>query len=87
MEATTAYIGRVAEGRRAWVSKASCRFIDPDKFFVRGAAQRKAALFCQHCPVIAECLAEALDNHVEFGVWGGMTEPMGVYRRTARRKA
>jgi WhiB family redox-sensing transcriptional regulator len=24
--------------------------------------------------VIAECLADALDNHTEFGVWGGMTE-------------
>jgi WhiB family redox-sensing transcriptional regulator len=21
-----------------------------------------------------ECLAEALDNKIEFGVWGGMTE-------------
>jgi WhiB family redox-sensing transcriptional regulator len=26
------------------------------------------------CPVIAECLADALDNRTEFGVWGGMTE-------------
>jgi WhiB family redox-sensing transcriptional regulator len=24
--------------------------------------------------VIAECGADALDNRVEFGVWGGMTE-------------
>jgi WhiB family redox-sensing transcriptional regulator len=24
--------------------------------------------------VIAECLADSLDNHTEFGVWGGMTE-------------
>jgi len=24
--------------------------------------------------VIAECLADALDNHTEFGVWGGTTE-------------
>lgn len=26
------------------------------------------------CPVRAECLAEALDNRIDFGVWGGMTE-------------
>jgi WhiB family transcriptional regulator, redox-sensing transcriptional regulator len=47
---------------------------DPDELFVRGAAQRKAAVICRHCPVILECGADALDNRVEFGVWGGMTE-------------
>jgi WhiB family redox-sensing transcriptional regulator len=26
------------------------------------------------CPVRTECLADALDNRIEFGVWGGMTE-------------
>ena len=26
------------------------------------------------CPVRAECLAEALDNEIEWGVWGGLTE-------------
>ncbi|SEE40652.1 Transcription factor WhiB [Streptomyces sp. 2231.1] len=26
------------------------------------------------CPVRTECLAEALDNRIEFSVWGGMTE-------------
>jgi hypothetical protein len=26
------------------------------------------------CSVRTECLADALDNRVEFGVWGGMTE-------------
>jgi WhiB family redox-sensing transcriptional regulator len=57
-----------------WVSKARCRSTDPDEFFVHGAAQRKAAVICQHCPVVAECLAYALDNQMEFGVWGGMTE-------------
>lgn len=51
-----------------------CRATDPDELFVRGAAQRKAAVICRHCPVIAECGADALDNRVEFGVWGGMTE-------------
>ena len=62
------------EARIAWVSKALCRSTDPDQLFVRGAAQRKAAVICRHCPVITECGADALDNRVEFGVWGGMTE-------------
>jgi WhiB family transcriptional regulator, redox-sensing transcriptional regulator len=74
MAATTADIGTVTEARAAWVSKARCRSTDPDELFVGGAAQRKAAVICRHCPVIAECLADALDNRMEFGVWGGMTE-------------
>jgi WhiB family redox-sensing transcriptional regulator len=64
----------VTEGDRAWVSRALCRGKDPDELFVRGAAQRKAAAICRHCPVMQECAAEALDNKVEYGVWGGMTE-------------
>jgi len=74
MDATTAYIGSLAEARIAWVSKALCRSTDPDEFFARGAAQRKAAVICRHCSVVAECLADALGNQMEFGVWGGMTE-------------
>ncbi|MEW5810797.1 MAG: WhiB family transcriptional regulator [Actinomycetota bacterium] len=66
--------GAESEARIAWVSQARCRQTDPDELFVRGAAQRKAAVICRHCPVIAECGADALDNRVEFGVWGGMTE-------------
>ena len=59
---------------RAWVSEALCKTKDPDELFVRGAAQRKAAAICRHCPVMRQCAAEALDNEVEYGVWGGMTE-------------
>jgi WhiB family transcriptional regulator, redox-sensing transcriptional regulator len=66
--------GPEAESRVAWVAKALCRAADPDELFVRGAAQRKAAVICRHCPVMLECGADALDNRVEFGVWGGMTE-------------
>ncbi|SHE71691.1 WhiB family transcriptional regulator [Streptoalloteichus hindustanus] len=57
-----------------WRTRAACRDEDPDKLFVRGAEQRKAKLVCLACPVRTECLAEALDNRIEFGVWGGMTE-------------
>ena len=65
--------GAEAEARIAWVSLARAAAPTPMSF-VRGAAQRKAAVICRHCPVIAECGADALDNRVEFGVWGGMTE-------------
>src|SRR5258708_40040188 len=57
-----------------WRVGASCRDEDPDQLFVRGAEQRKAKMVCLSCPVRTECLAEALDNRIEFGVWGGMTE-------------
>jgi WhiB family redox-sensing transcriptional regulator len=36
--------------------------------------EQAAKQVCVGCPVIAECLADSLDNHTEFGVWGGMTE-------------
>ena len=62
------------ERRFAWVSKARCRSADPDELFVRGAAQNRAALICRDCAVVTECLADALDNRIEFGVWGGKTE-------------
>lgn len=71
------------EGRIAWVAKARCRSGDPEELFVRGAAQRKAAVICRHCPVAVECLADALDNEMEFGVWGGMTERQ---RRALRKR-
>ena len=35
---------------------------------------RLAKSICRSCPVRYECLADALDNRIEFGVWGGMTE-------------
>jgi WhiB family redox-sensing transcriptional regulator len=57
-----------------WTSRAACRGTDPDALFVQGAAQNRAKTVCLGCPVRAECLADALDNRVEFGVWGGLTE-------------
>jgi WhiB family transcriptional regulator, redox-sensing transcriptional regulator len=57
-----------------WTIVAACRGMDPDELFVQGAAQNRAKMVCATCPVRTECLADALDNKVEFGVWGGMTE-------------
>lgn len=33
----------------------------------------QAKIICETCPVIKQCLAYALDNHEEEGVWGGTT--------------
>jgi WhiB family redox-sensing transcriptional regulator len=57
-----------------WRTIASCRDEDPDELFVRGAEQRRVKDVCMSCPVRTECLSEALDNRIKFGVWGGMTE-------------
>ncbi len=57
-----------------WAGKGLCVGRDPDELFVTGAAQRDAARLCSGCPVRLECLSDALDNEIEFGVWGGLTE-------------
>lgn len=57
-----------------WAAQAACKGTDPDELFVQGAAQNRAKRVCTGCPVRTECLSDALDNRMEFGVWGGMTE-------------
>lgn len=57
-----------------WTVQARCKESRPDELFVRGAEQHRAKQVCAGCPVRAECLAEALDNNIEWGVWGGLTE-------------
>ena len=70
----TALLSGVASDPQAWVAASACRNADPDELFVTGAAQNRAKAVCMGCPVRTECLSDALDNRVEFGVWGGMTE-------------
>jgi WhiB family transcriptional regulator, redox-sensing transcriptional regulator len=57
-----------------WPMRAACRGGAPDALFTSGASQHRAKSVCRGCPVRTECLADALDNRVEFGVWGGLTE-------------
>lgn len=66
-----------------WATLAACKEADPEKLFVKGKAQHRAKLICRGCPVQTECLADALDYELEFGIWGGMTERE---RRALRRR-
>ena len=56
-----------------WTLRARCRGMEDD-LFPEGADQKRVRAVCGGCPVRSECLAEALDNRIEWGVWGGMTE-------------
>ena len=56
-----------------WTLSAKCRGLQ-DKLFPEGADQKRARVICTTCDVRSECLAEAIDNRIEWGVWGGMTE-------------
>lgn len=57
-----------------WSDRAACRAADPEELFADGVGQNKSKVICFGCPVRTECLAHALDNRIEHGVWGGMTE-------------
>jgi WhiB family redox-sensing transcriptional regulator len=58
-----------------WMESGLCRQVDvSDAMFVSGKDQAKAKVLCRTCPVALLCLADALDNKTEFGVWGGLTE-------------
>ncbi|MER5946551.1 WhiB family transcriptional regulator [Streptomyces sp. NPDC001904] len=57
-----------------WEERASCCAVDPDEMFLDGAAQSHAKNICKPCPVRTECLAHALDQRIQYGLWGGMTE-------------
>lgn len=56
-----------------WVELARCRGAEDD-LFPEGKQQKRAAAICVGCPVRVECLIEALDNRLEWGIWGGLTE-------------
>lgn len=60
-------------GSDDWTLQARCRGM-ADALFPEGKDQKRARSVCMGCPVRQECLAEALDNRIEWGVWGGLTE-------------
>lgn len=59
----------------AWRRKAECADMPPMNFFPVGRENVKHVLaVCQSCVVREECLKYALDNGIEHGIWGGLTE-------------
>ena len=58
-----------------WMQTGACREEDPDLFFPeRGGDFAAPKEVCARCDVKDECLAYAMDNHIQFGIWGGTSE-------------
>jgi WhiB family redox-sensing transcriptional regulator len=61
-------------GADDWRVRGACRDGDPNIFFPEpGKSPRPAKAVCKGCAVIDACLAWALEERVEHGVWGGKT--------------
>lgn len=41
----------------------------------------KAVAFCSDCPVLQACLQYALENKIDYGVWGGQTAAARIRMR------
>lgn len=79
----------------SYTEHAACKsntrlFFGPDRESAasRDHRERLAKAFCWNCPVRDECLADALSNHIIWGVWGGTGEKerQRYLGRQARRR-
>jgi len=77
----------------SWRSRAECLKVNPEMFFpvpsesthIGRREREEAKKVCQRCSVREQCLAYALKNNEDHGVWGGMTE--GERRRLKQKGA
>jgi WhiB family transcriptional regulator, redox-sensing transcriptional regulator len=67
-----------------WMDAAACRGMDTNRFFTEGTNGKptRASLpliagakqVCAGCEVRLACATYALDEDIEFGVWGGLSQ-------------
>jgi WhiB family redox-sensing transcriptional regulator len=78
-----------AERPRDWRDAAYCRDQDPELYYPIGTAgpardqEERAKATCRRCPVTDDCLNFALENGIDTGVWGGLSENE---RRAVKRR-
>ena len=78
-----------------WRHNASCRDEDAELFHPVGNSGpallqiAEAKTVCRRCPSVTDCLAFALDNGIDSGIYGGMSEDerRALKRRNARTRA
>jgi WhiB family redox-sensing transcriptional regulator len=71
-----------------WMSRGICAQVGGDEWFPeKGGTTKRAKLICSRCPVQAECLQYALDEDIDWGVWGGASREERQFMRRERRTA
>lgn len=70
----------------AWWRRGVCAEIGSDLFFVgTGESNADAKQACNLCPVRLQCLADAIQTEVSYGVFGGLSakarRPLGALVR------
>lgn len=74
--------------RPAWMADGACQETPQVNFFPeQGESAEDAKAVCAHCLARDECLAFALAEGIEHGVWGGLSprERRGLARKPAQR--
>jgi WhiB family redox-sensing transcriptional regulator len=64
--------------------RAACKNADPNLFFPEKNATKsfkEAAAICKTCPVSEDCLRFAMNNQIQYGVWGGLSPKQRTRRR------
>lgn len=71
-----------------WREHARCRRYDPALWFPGdGVNAEPARRVCRRCPVIRECLDEAMRHDERHGVWGGTSPTQRTMLRNRRAAA
>jgi len=73
------------DGRPAWQSLAACRRSGLDFFSVDRDVQAACIEVCRGCPVVTECLRQAVGHREPEGVWAGEVVTKRRHRSLARR--
>lgn len=57
-----------------WIDRVACTPADEHIMFSELASKvAKAKAICASCPVAAQCLEFAINDNIEFGIFGGTT--------------
>jgi WhiB family redox-sensing transcriptional regulator len=71
-----------------WETRGLCREVDREMFFPeKGESTSAAKAVCKLCEFREACLENALENNIQFGIWGGMTEPERRALKRSREQA